>query len=414
MNKSKKVFLVVMIAMGLMAAACSSSSGSNGNSGGTGGGGKTITIGLLTDLTGPAASSNKTSVQGVEAGVHYAKDHGYNIKYVTVDSQTSATGVVSAAQQLVEQDHVLAVVAVSSLTFLASKFLSQNHVPVVGAAEDASEWVSATNMFPATGRLDVSKVATTAGKFFEMEGVTNLASLGYGVSPQSSDAAESAAVSAQYAGLRTGYVNANFSFGSTNVQPIALAMQSAGVDGVTASVDPNTGLLLINALRQVGAHIKVALLPTGYGGDLEQAGPSALSSAQDVYFLSEWEPFEMHTASTERFQKYLKDAGVAGDPTFAEYAGYTSMLLLVQGLEAAGSNPTQAKLISALNSVHDFNADGLFGNESLNMSDHTALPNGPGECEYITKLTGLSFQLVPGADPICGTIIPGKTVSPPS
>jgi hypothetical protein len=28
----------------------------------------------------------------------------------------------------------------------------------------------------------------------------------------------------------------------------------------------------------------------------------------------------------------------------------------------------------------------------------------------VTKLVGTNFQLVPGADPLCGTVIPGETV----
>jgi hypothetical protein len=30
---------------------------------------------------------------------------------------------------------------------------------------------------------------------------------------------------------------------------------------------------------------------------------------------------------------------------------------------------------------------------------------------YVTKLSGQNFLLVPNADPICGTEIPGKSVS---
>ena len=406
MNKTKALFLAIVAVFGLAGTACSSS--------GTGSGSGTITIGVLTDLTGPAASGNKTTPDGVKAGVAYAKDKGYTIKYVVADTQSSPTGVLTAAQELVEHDHVLAVLAVSSLTFLAANFLTQHHVPVVGAGEDASEWVSTPNMFSVFGPLDASKVATTAGLFFKMEGATSIGSLGYNIAPQSADAAESTAVSAQEAGLKAPYVNASFAFGSTNVQPIAWAMKGAGVDGVTASVDPNTGLLLVTALRQAGANIKVALLPTGYGGDLQQAGPGALSSAQNVFFSSTFEPIEMHTAATEQFIKYAKDAGISGDPTYAEYDAYAAVALLVQGLQGAGSSPTQAKLISALSSVHNFDAAGLLGSQSVDFANRTASPLGPGNCLYFAKLSGSSFQLVAGAEPLCGSLIPGKTVSPPS
>jgi len=407
MSKTNKVLLALVAAVGLVAAACSSSPSSSSS-------GTTITIGVLTDLTGPAASGNKTSPEGVKAGVYYAKAQGYNIKYVVADTMSGPTSAVSAAKALVEQDHVLAVIAVSSLTFLAAGYLTQQHVPVIGAAEDAAEWVTSPNMFSVFGPEDASKVSTTAGLFFKMEGATSIGTLGYSISPQSADAAEGAAVSAQYEGLKAPYVNASFAFGSTNVQPIALAMKSAGVDGMTAEVDPNTGLLLVTALRQAGADVKVALLPTGYGGDLEQAGPGALAAAQNVYFISTFEPLEMHTAATAEFQTYLKDAGITGDPTYAEYDGYTSVTLLVQALQAAGAHPTQAELITALSGIKSFDAAGLLGPHTVDMSQRVGLPSGPGSCEYFTKLSGSSFKLVPGADPLCGALIPGKTVSPPS
>lgn len=405
MLKNKTRVLVASTAIVLLAAACSSGSSSSGS--GSGGSGHTYTVGLLSDLTGLGASSNKTSVQGVEAGIAWAKKQGYNINYVTADTTTLPAGTQSAAQKLVLQDHVFAVVSVSSLTFTVSNFLTSHNMPVVGVAEDSNEWVTTKNMFSSIGFTDASKVATTFGDFFKMEGGTSVGSLGYSISPQSADAARGAAMSAQHAGLKLGYLNAQFPFGSTNVAPVALAMKNGGVDAMTASVDPNTGLSLVTALRQAGVDPKVALLPTGYGGDLTQSGPGAIQAAQNVYFLSVFQPVEMHTAATEEFQDNLRAIGVTGDPTYAEYAGYTSIVLLVQGLEAAGSNPTQSSLIKGLGSLHDFTADGLLGSHSVNMADRTATPIGPDNCVYMTKLVNSTFQLVANADPICGTIIQG-------
>jgi branched-chain amino acid transport system substrate-binding protein len=75
-----------------------------------------------------------------------------------------------------------------------------------------------------------------------------------------------------------------------------------------------------------------------------------------VYFPLAYEPIEMHTAATEQFTSDLTAAGVSGELTFAMYNGYVSVGLLVQGLQAAGAR----------------------------------------------------------ADPICGTVVPGVTVSPSS
>jgi ABC-type branched-subunit amino acid transport system substrate-binding protein len=417
-NESKKIrnmkWLVAVAVIAILAAACSSNSSSSTTTTGSGsgsGGTKTFTVGILTDLTGPAASGNETSPMGVQAGAVVAAKDGYQIKYVVADTATSPSGALTAAQKLVEQDHVFAVIAVSSLAFSAAPYLTSQGVPVLGVAEDGPEWITSKNMFSVFGPLDLTKVASTTGQFFKMEGVTNAAALGYSVSPSSSESAKAAGASAEAAGLKVGYLNSAFPFGSTNVAPVALAMKSAGVNGLTTETDPNTAFALIAALRQAGDNPKVALLPTGYGGDLQQAGPGALQEAQNVYFLSSWEPVEMHTAATQEFQNALKTVGIDHDPTYAEYAGYTSVLLLVQGLQAAGASPTQAGLIHALSGVTDFTAGGLYGSHHLDLSQRSNDVLGVDNCYWITKLSGSTFDLVASADPICGTVISGKTVS---
>jgi branched-chain amino acid transport system substrate-binding protein len=414
-NRMRKVkWLAPIAVVAILAAACSSNSSSptttGSGSAGSGGGNKTYTLGVLTDLTGPAASGNKTSPQGVQAGAVLAKRDGYTIKYVVADTTTSPSGALTAAQQLVEQDHVFAVVACSALAFGAAPYLTSQGVPVVGIAEDGPEWITSKNMFSVVGPIDTTKVTTTPGAFFKMEGVTNVGALGYSVSPASAEAALAAAASAEHAGLKAGYVNANFPFGSTNVAPVVLAMKAAGINGLSPSTDPNTGFALVTALRQAGVNLKVPLLATGYGGDLEQAGPSAGQEAQGVYFLSSFEPVEMHTTATEQLQSDLKAVGIQHDPTYAEYVGYTSVALFVDGLQAAGSNPTQADLIKALGTLHTFNAAGLFGSRSVDMSQRTNVAVGVDNCYWITKYSGSAFALVANADPICGSIIPGKTV----
>jgi ABC-type branched-subunit amino acid transport system substrate-binding protein len=393
----------------LVAAGCSSSSTSSGGASG----GKTYTVGILTDLTGPAASGNQTSVQGVQAGGVLAKRNGYTINYVVADTTTNPANVLPAAQKLVQQNHVFAVIAVSALTFSAAPFLTSQGIPVIGAAEDGTEWITSNNMFGVFGFTDPRLVTTTYGQYFKMEGGTNVGSLGYSISPSSAEAAKSAVASAQAAGLKNGYLNANFPFGSTNVQPVALAMKSAGVDAVTASTDPNTAFALITALRQSDANPKVAVFATGYGGDLQQAGPNAQQVASGLSFLSSWEPVEMHTSATMQFQSDLKSANVTTDPTYAEYAGYTSIALLVQGLQGAGSNPSQSSLINALSHITNFNAAGLFGSHSINLSQRVG-SLGPDNCYWFAKYNGSTFQPVSGAVPLCGTVVPGKTVSPSS
>ncbi len=414
MNCQGPRVLAVAAATALLAvvAGCSSGSGGAGASTGTGTSAKkTVTIGVLTDSTGPAASGNKTSVEGVKAGVVYAARQGYTVKYVVADTATNPATALSAAQKLVTRDHVFAVIAHSAVAFAATNYLTAHKVPVVGSGQDGPEWITAKNMFSVTGALNSTKVTTTAGTFFKAQGVTNVGAVGYSISPTSAETAKAGAESARAAGLKVGYLNAKFPFGSTDVGPVALAMKKAGVDGLVLQIDPNTSFSLITALRNEGVKLKVALLPTGYGGDLLQAGPGALNAAQNLYFGLEYEPVEMQTPATKQFVADLRAGGVTGAPTYAMYNGYAAVGLLVQGLKAAGADPGKASLIKALSNIHDFTALGLFGSHKLDINDRQNIVGSVDNCLWVTKLEGKTFTLVKGADPVCGTVIPGKTVS---
>jgi ABC-type branched-subunit amino acid transport system substrate-binding protein len=415
-------FIAAAAAAALVLGSCSSSkSPSNSSTGSTtppsssagsapsGGNGETVTVGVLTDLSGAAASGNQTFINGIKAGQVLATRDGYTIKYVVADTETSPAAALSAAQKLVTQDHVIAVLAQSAITFAAAPYLNAHHVPVIGVAEDAGEWGTDTNMFPIGGTLHINVVTTTFGLLLKLLGATNLGTLGYGISPSSADSALGAAKSAELAGLKSGYVNSNFPFGSTNVQPVAIAMKSAGVDSFYASVDPNTGFALITALRQSGVDLKAAVLPDGYGADTLQAGPGALQAAQNVYFTLGYEPVEMNTAATKQFQSDLAASGTTGVPTYSEYNGYTSIGLLVRALKTAGSNPTQASLLTALSNIHDWAALGLWGGRTVDINNRTEV-GSPTLCSYVAKLVGTDFQVVAGAEPICGTVVPGVTV----
>jgi len=374
---------------------------------------KTITLGILADFTGPGSSISTTFTNGIKAGIGVASDEGYNIKYVVADAGTSPTGILAGAQKLVEEDHVLAVMMSSVVGFAAYSFLQSQGIPVIGLGGGDTQWITYRNMFSVIGTQDYTKVQTTTGQFLKAHGVTNMATVGYNIEPASEDAAKDAAVSAEQAGIKVGYINTNFPLGSTNVEPIALAMKSAGINGLDTSILTNSSFALITALKQEGLKLKAAVPPTGYGGDLSESGPAAEHEAQGDYFLSAYEPVEMHTAATERLQSAMKTyAGITRDPTFDEYVGYASVLALIDGLKADGNSISRSSLINALDGIKTFNAGGLFGTHSITWAmDQRGKYSGADNCEYFTQFRGTTFHLLPGEDPLCGKTILGKTIA---
>jgi branched-chain amino acid transport system substrate-binding protein len=409
-----KTLLAASVAVLLGVAACGGSSGnddtsSDASSGASPGAARTFKVGVFYDATGPAAASNKDFIQGVKAGLEVIKKDGLTFDIAEADTTTNPQSAGAAAQKLIQKDKVDAVLAGSAITFAGAPAWAQAGVPVVGFPQDGPEWLTLPNMFSVIGPLDGTKVTSTIGEMFKKTGASNVGTLGYAQSPQSVLAAKSVAVSAVEAGLKASYVNTTFQFGGTNVQPVALAMKNAGVDGVTTGTDQNTALALATALKQAGAAPKTFLLAAGYGADTINAGPDAVKAAEGAYFTTSFQPVEMNTDATKRFSDALAAVGVK-QASYSIYNGYVSVLLLADALKGLGDKPAKADIVKALSGITSFDADGLRGDKPVNPGLRTVKP-GDEQCQFYSQLNGGVFKPADGMSPLCGTVTE-KTVKP--
>src|SRR5580693_3749230 len=138
-------------------AACSSaaSGGSPAAAGSVSSSGGTINVGLLSDVTG-AYASGRTMEEGVKARFALQNAEGgvdgKKLTYEQVDTTSTVPGTLSAAQTLVQNDHVLGILDGAFNLSGAVDFLKQQNVAVVGfstASQDFGE-ATFTNMFSVT------------------------------------------------------------------------------------------------------------------------------------------------------------------------------------------------------------------------------------------------------------------------
>jgi len=394
---------VLLVAACTALAACSSS-GSSGTNSSTGPGTstKTITIGFVTDLTGVASSGFLTSKLGIDAYLNHLNAaggvNGYKIKYILGDTNSTPTGALTAVQKLVQQNNVFAIVENSSDFFGAEPYALAQGIPVVGSGIDGTYWgdPKKTNIFDAAGPTNEDYELAAQGQFMKSQGVTKCASLGYAGSPSSALAAQGFVVSCQKAGLKSGYLNTQFPFGSTNVGPIALAMKAAGVDGLFLPTVPSTSFALVEALHLLGAKLKAVLLPTGYGGDF-LSSPAAIAAGQGLDFEPIGLPAEANTPATRQRAADLASVGVTTDPTFAEQFDFLVLSAFVAGLKAAGANPTRQSFMAAMSKITNFDAEGLLAPSTVNFRDY--IPNNG--CLDLVTLKGPKYVLLPNM-PMCG------------
>src|SRR3954449_6501492 len=100
-----------------------------------------ITLGYIYPATGVAASISKNGIKGFEARIARQNAaggvNGRKIKYEAVDDMSSGANL-TAAQDLVKNRNVFAVVNNSSFAFLSYRYLQSAGVPMIGGGFDGT------------------------------------------------------------------------------------------------------------------------------------------------------------------------------------------------------------------------------------------------------------------------------------
>ena len=401
--------IALLVTAGIAVSAC----GSGGSSSGSDEAGGTVTVGVITPLTGAAAAgfgpSTESGVkarleaQNAEGGVN-----GTKIVYKVADDKSTPDGALAAARDLVQNQKVSAVISVSPFISGAQPFLLQQGIPTIGGSFSGSDWADPKNknMFASAGSVDYSLPATTFPQYLKESGVTKFGMLAYAGSASSTLVVQSMAKAAESIGLEVAYQNENLPFGSTDVGAIAIGMRDAGVNGLYLPVNSPTAFALIGALNQLGVKLTATLLPTGYGQEL-LAQPAAVQAAQGLGFTSAFPPVELETDATKKVVSNLATyADVTTIPGFAMYTAYVAADAYVRGLEANEGKSDTVSYIDNLRKVNDYTAGGLF-KEPVNFAEFGDIGAGvgPGNCIFVSKLEGNGFVPDQAAAPACGEIV---------
>jgi ABC-type branched-subunit amino acid transport system substrate-binding protein len=413
MNPTTRAAWAVACAAALALSACGSDDESSDNGGGgQSAGDGPIKLGLLTPASGPVASGFTGLEEGANARLQAYKDAGgtcadTEFDVVVGDDTGSPQGALAAAQRLVQQEDVYAVLPITPYGPGASGFLATQDTPVVGASWDqAPEWrdQDARNFFSIQGSEDPRNIPSTWGDYFESVGGTKVAVVGI---PESDVVVRAVVESATAAGLQEGYVNTSVPLGSTDVGPIVLGIRDSGSDVLYLPLTADLNFAIVAGLRQAGVEMKAIVLATGYGADL-LASPPAVEAAQGVRFFTAAAPIELETDATKFQAEALRQyaGSPSGLPTYSQGQGWLAADLFLHGLEAAGCDASQSDFIDALRDSADWDAGGLY-TQPVDFSEYGVLANahGPGNCFYISILQGEGFVPDENAAPICGDII---------
>ena len=325
-----------------------------------------IDIGAITSKTGPLAGYFDGLAPGMIAYFNVLDAHGgvngHKIVMTnSLDDGGSPTQFVQDAHTLIDQDHVFGI-GVASAWFTPNYFVS-TATPTYGYNVSAN-WAGPPNLYAVGGSTQVyANSYSTMAYFINKVGAKKVAFISYGPSIASSyDACSAYAKAMKQAGYNV-YDDVSAQLGgsySSDVQRI----QQAGSQVIVTCMQASDDVTLSRDVQQYGLKVKQLWL-NGYDQSLlNQYG----NLMQGVYFdITGIVPFYAGSASkygnTYPGMKTYLASMKKYEPSYVlnglSLQGWQSAALLAAGIKAAGSNITQASVISATNQLTNFNANGL-------------------------------------------------------
>jgi len=365
----------------------------------------TYTVGFVSSETGVSSSNNK-GVAAFKARIQAQNDaggiFGRKIKVIDQDDASATASNLTAVQKVVQSASPFVMVDNSAFTFGSYRYLVDQKIPSITGGYDGPEYADPGNeyLLPLSGNTGKGFPTSTVGaQLMKDLGVSKGAGLGYGISPSSSTAAtQFANVALPAVGLAKGYVNTSIPFGGENVGPIILDMKKQGVEGAYMAMDANTNFAIANTAVQNNLNPKVLEFATGYDENLLK-NPTTVATAEkaNVYISTAFIPYEVSPANpgTERMRDVLqKYAGLSRDdhPIFGYYESYGQAQLLIDGLKAAGRNPTRQQFVDAVRKFDNYTVDGLAcTGVSFTPDTYGKIDTTKQSCTYYVKVENGKF-----------------------
>jgi branched-chain amino acid transport system substrate-binding protein len=357
-----------------------------------------VNLGLVFPETGDQASSFLPVRAGIDARLALANAqggvNGRKVVYDWRDDQDAATqDAVDATQLTTGSKAVFGLLMETAGMSTSAADLTKRQIPVVGLASEPL-WLdpSHDNMFS----FVYSGVTDTYGQYVKASGGTKAAELLYPLNAEASAYSDAVGASVQAVGVP---VVAKVNYVPGNEAAAAQTIINSGANAVVGAIDAAAYGKILNAARAGGADIRVAFSPVGYDGALLKSVGAAMAGISVPVFHR---PFERGGPAVTGYLNAMNTYAPELVNPAQELAvhGYIDADIYLRGLAAAGSCPTRAGFIQALNSTTDYNASGLIEPTKLTAASHATRT-----CVAFVKVSDDGSKFVVVNDNVCGAAI---------
>jgi branched-chain amino acid transport system substrate-binding protein len=360
-----------------------------------------IKIGSIVPTSGPSATLSPI-LDGIKARFAKANAEGElgkrKLALVNEDDAADPARNVTAAQKLVEEEKVFAMMPESGAGDASGKYLHDQGIPAVGWQLGLAVYGTYTNYFGMqNANVEDIKTHYVARPIEAVKalGAKKIAVIGNSTGNAATFAEQNADSVKKTKGVKLVYKTTDIPAGTTEFGAVVDQIKQSGADTVYTTMAVADGIALVNQLKQAGVVPKIIVFPGGYAPAV-----LGLPAFDNAYFSLEFAPLETtpEPHGVTEFKKWMAQTApnaALGQPTMV---GWISGNTLIEGIKAAGvSCPTRKAFINNLRLVKGYTADGFF--PPLNFAD---VYDRPFFCAYYIQVVNKQFVPQFGGKQFCG------------
>jgi len=289
------------------------------------------------------------------------------------------------AQGLVSQDNVFAVAPVATVLFTGAGVLADAKIPTFGWSINP-EYGGPPNLYADKGSHLCTSCAYPAQSFVAREnGISKVALLTYGVDQSKECAVGVKAGFEKHKVAEVVFTDDTVPFGTTDYGVQVQKMKQAGVQMVVTCMDTSGVINLARELTKQNANI-IQYMQNGYDYDLLADYPKEFEGS---IMMTQFVPLEFgqRPAGLENYVKWIEKIPGAKKGEIS-LGGWLAADMLYRGLAMAGPDFTREKVISNLNQVTNWNADGITPGWDWTIVHEADMP---AACQAFSKILDGKF-----------------------
>ena len=359
--------------------------------------GAPIVLGSICSCSGPQAAVLGDAGKVIMAWANSVNANGgingHPVKMIVKDDSANPATTLQNAKELVEQDHVMAIVGDDSLADASiAAYMTGKQVPVVGGASPEPVFSSSANWFPSASPLLPLIVGTVA----EAKGKKNLGAMYCAESPVCAQLIPLAQGIGKLYGLKV--TPQKISATAPNYTAPCLAMKSAGADALyIADNGPIVQRVLASCKQQNYTPLNVGQASTTTNAMLKDPNVNGSLVAG-----SNANPYDASLPATKQFQdavnKYYPGMLTSSSFAYDAFYAWTAGKLFEAAAKAANLGPTStpADVKKGLYALKNETLGGL-------APPLTFTPNKPffGVCWFTHKAANGTLVSTSNNKPVC-------------